>query len=103
MPVYAVATAKGPNWMPNRGIREQAEWDEHARFFDALVERGVVLLGGPIASADEVDVALLAVTATDERELRALFADDPWATSGVLRIKEIREWTLWLDGRTSGG
>lgn len=99
MAVFAVTTAKGPNWVSSRGIREQASWDEHARFFDALVERGIVILGGPIATADDADVALLAVVAGNERELRALFAVDPWSSSGVLRIKDVREWTLWLDSR----
>ena len=97
--MFAVTTAKGPNWMHDRGIREQPVWDEHAKFFDRLVERGVVVLGGPIASASDDEVALLAVEATDEKELRSVFGEDPWAASGVLRIKEVRAWTLWLDSR----
>jgi hypothetical protein len=35
----------------------------------------------------------------DEAELRSIFSDDPWTVSGVFRIKEVRPWTLWLDGR----
>lgn len=99
MAVFAVTTVKGPNWVSWCGIREQAGWNEHACFFDTLLEQGVVILGGSIASTDEADIALLAVTAADERELRTIFADDPWASSGALRIKEVREWTLWLDSR----
>ncbi|HEX5505705.1 MAG TPA: YciI family protein [Thermomicrobiales bacterium] len=99
MAVFAVTTAKGPNWDLSRGIRDQRAWDQHAAFADGLVDRGVIALGGPIASDAEEDVALLVVEAADEQELRAIFGDDPWATSGVLRIKEVRPWTLWLDGR----
>jgi uncharacterized protein YciI len=99
MAVFAVTTAKGSHWDPTRGIRDQPGWDQHAAFADGLVERGVVILGGPIASDAEEDVGLLAVVADDERELRSIFGDDPWATSGVLRIKTVRRWTLWLDGR----
>lgn len=99
MAVFAVTTAKGPNWVMSRGIREQVGWNEHARFFDTLVEQGVIILGGPIASSDVADVALLAVTATNEQTLRTTFADDPWASSGVLRVKDVREWRLWLDSR----
>ncbi|HEX5501160.1 MAG TPA: YciI family protein [Thermomicrobiales bacterium] len=99
MAVFAVTTAKGPHWDPTRGIRDQRAWDQHAAFADGLVDRGVIVLGGPIASDAEEDVALLVVAAADEQELRAIFGDDPWATSGVLRIKEVRPWTLWLDGR----
>jgi uncharacterized protein YciI len=99
MAMFAVTTAKGPTWMHDSGIRDQPAWEEHARFFDRLVERGVVVLGGPIASDSEDEVALLAVAATDEKELRAIFGEDPWAMSGTLRIKDVRAWTLWLDGR----
>jgi uncharacterized protein YciI len=97
--MFAVTTAKGPNWSHACGIREQSAWDEHARFFEGLLARGIVVLGGPISSNGGDDVALLAVEAADEDELRSTFGDDPWATNGVLLIKEVRAWTLWLDGR----
>ena len=97
--MFAVVTQKGPHWLHDREIREQPGWDEHARFFDRLVERGVVVLGGPITSDSDIDVALLAVDASSEEELRSTFALDPWATTGILRIKEVRAWTIWLDGR----
>lgn len=99
MAMFAVVTQKGPNWMHDRGNREQPAWDEHAHFFDQLVERGVIVLGGPISSNSDDEVALLAVEAADEHELRSTFAQDPWAMSAILRIKEIRTWTIWLDGR----
>ncbi|HET8630156.1 MAG TPA: YciI family protein [Thermomicrobiales bacterium] len=102
MAVFAVTTAKGPNWDPARGIRDQQGWDRHAAFADSLVERGVIILGGPIASDSDEEVALLAVNAADGQELRSVFGDDPWARSGVLRIKAVRPWTLWLDGRAAG-
>jgi hypothetical protein len=98
MAVFAVTTAKGPHWDERRGIRDQQAWEEHAVFADALVDRGVILLGGPISGRDE-DVALLAVNAADDQELRSIFSDDPWTKNGVFRIKEVRLWTIWLDGR----
>jgi hypothetical protein len=97
--MFLVVTRQGPNWKPDRGIREQSAWDEHAQFFDQLVERGVVVLGGPISSDSDGDVALLAVEASDEQELRSTFGEDPWARTGILSIKEVRAWTIWLDGR----
>ena len=99
MAMFAVTTAKGPNWLHDSGIREQPGWDEHAQFFDGLVEHGIVVLGGPISSISDDEVALLAVKAGDENELRAIFGEDPWATTGLLRIKDVRAWTIWLDGR----
>jgi uncharacterized protein YciI len=72
---------------------------EDAEFADELVERGIIILGGPIGGGSDDDIALLAVEAPDEAELRSIFSDDPWTVSGVFRIKEVRPWTLWLDGR----
>lgn len=99
MAVFAVITGKGPNWDDTRQIREQNAWMEHAEFADELVERGIIILGGPIGGGSDDDIALLAVEAPDEPALRSIFSDDPWTVSGVFRIKEVRPWTLWLDGR----
>jgi len=101
MALFAVTTAKGPNWRQDEGIRDQRGWEDHARFFDRLVEQGVVVLGGPIESHHRDEVALLVVEAADENELRSTFGADPWATSGVLRVKDVRTWLMWLDGRGS--
>jgi len=100
MPTFAVTTAKGPNWDYSRGIREQPFWDEHAAYSDELAAGGVIILGGPIGSADAADIALLAVEAADEDALRAIFAADPWTVHQVFRLKEVRPWTLWLDVRS---
>ena len=102
MPVFAVTNAKGASWDHARGIREQAFWEEHAAFMDGLVDRGVVILGGPIGGGDDEDIALLAVEAADEDALRSVFDQDPWTVHRVLRVKQVRSWTVWLDGRSRG-
>jgi hypothetical protein len=99
MPVFAVTTAKGPNWDHARDIREQPFWHEHAAFADQLLARGFIILGGPIASGDDEDIALLAVEAADENGVRPVFDADPWAVHHVFRVKSVWPWTLWLDGR----
>lgn len=100
MPVFAVTTAKGANWDHARDIRQQPLWEQHAAFADQLTERGVIIIGGPIASEDGEDIALLAVEAADEETLRSIFDADPWTVHKVFRIKNVRSWTLWLDGRS---
>jgi hypothetical protein len=72
---------------------------EHAAFADELVERGIIVFGGPIGGGSDKDIALLAVKASDESELRSILSDDPWIVNGVFAIKEARPWTWWLDGR----
>src|SRR5215469_5265650 len=89
MPCFAVRTAKGINWNHARGNREQPFWDEHAAFADQLVVRGFVILGGPIASGDDEDIALLAVEAADESAVRSVFDADPWTVHEVFRIKSV--------------
>lgn len=99
MATFAVVTARGPGWNAQAGIRQQAGWDEHAAFADGLVERGRTVLGGPIETGDPEVVALLLVNGADEQDVRAVFAADPWAGTGILRVKAVYPWALWLDSR----
>lgn len=101
MPVFAVTTARGPRWDPSRDIRDQAGWDAHAAHMDKLVERGLIILGGPI-DGDPGEVALLAMQANDAEHVVLIFAEDPWIGSGVLRLAFVRPWRLWLDSRLTG-
>jgi uncharacterized protein YciI len=99
MSVFAVTTAKGVNWDHARDIREQSFWDEHAAFANQLVAQGIIILGGPIASGTEEDVALVAVEAAHESAAWEVFDGDPWMVHHVFRVKSVWPWTLWLDGR----
>ena len=91
---YLVEQAKGPAWDHSKRRREQAGWDEHAAFMDALTEEGVVVLGGPIGDGDGENT-LLIVDVDSEAEIRGRLADDPWAGS-ILTIVSIRPWSVWL-------
>ncbi|HEV2785756.1 MAG TPA: YciI family protein [Solirubrobacteraceae bacterium] len=100
MPDYQlVELARGPEWDESRPRREQAGWDEHAAVMDQLVERGVVVLGGPVGDGDG-DYVLLVVAADDEADVRRHLAADPWLDS-ILTIASVRPWTLWLQGDMS--
>lgn len=96
MAFFALTMVHGPNWDTSRPIREQKGWDEHAVFMDTLVDDGVVILGGPLGDGEQ---ALVIAEATDEREIQARMADDPWNAMGLLHIGAIQPWTIWLDGR----
>jgi uncharacterized protein len=91
---YLVERAKGPAWDHTRGRREQAGWDEHAAFMDALAGEGFVVLGGPIGEGDGENV-LLVVAADGEATIRARLAEDPWPDE-LLRIESIRPWSVLL-------
>jgi uncharacterized protein YciI len=83
----------GP-WDFAKGLREQAGWDEHAAFMDALVDDGFVVLGGPLSDREILHV----IRAEDEGAVRARLAQDIWAANGMLRIVSIEPWTILLDG-----
>jgi uncharacterized protein YciI len=91
---FLVERAKGPAWDHSKPRREQAGWDAHAAFMDALAEQRFVVLGGPIGEGDG-DNALLVVDAASEAAIRARLADDPWGED-MLTIESIRPWSVWI-------
>jgi uncharacterized protein YciI len=93
---FLVENAKGPAYDHAVARREQAGWEEHAAYMDALVEDGFIVLGGPIGEGDGENT-LLVVEAPDEAAVRERMARDPWFET-VLRIESIRPWQIWLRG-----
>ncbi len=95
---YVVRLEHGGSWDWSRGLREQAQWDEHARFMDGLVASGFIVLAGPLAGDRDV---LWIAEAESEAEIRARASEDPWARSGLLRIVRVEGWTVLLDGASA--
>jgi uncharacterized protein YciI len=92
-----VLTRDGPQWAPSRPLEEQSDWLAHAAFMDALVDAGVIVLGGPLG--DEHRVAH-AIEAESVDAVRATLARDPWSGTH-LRVATIDPWTIRLDGRAA--
>ena len=92
---HVILRRSGPEWDPGKPMEEQSRWDAHAAFMDDLVDRGFIVLGGPLS--DEVRV-VHAVEADSEDAIRAALATDPWSESHLL-IDSIDPWTIRLDGR----
>jgi len=97
--LFLVYQEHGGPWDWWKGLREQSLFAEHAQFVDNLVEKGVVVLGGPL---DEKHVLLIVDAATAD-EARTHFADDPWIENGMLTITAIRTWTALLNGTLPPG
>jgi uncharacterized protein YciI len=76
-------------------MEEQSQWAAHAAYMDELVERGFIVLGGPLADDHRV---VHAFEAESEDAVRAALADDPWSETH-LRIDTIEPWTIRLDAR----
>lgn len=92
---FAVTLARGGPWDWSRDLREQQGFAEHARFVDALVDDGFILLGGPLASEREI---LHIIRAASEDEVRRRLAEDPWHRNGMLTVISITSWNVLLDG-----
>ena len=88
---------RGGPWNWDRDLRGQADFDDHARFVDDLVDSGFIMLGGPLQGEREV---LIIVSAPDEDAVRQRFANDPWVRSGMLTLTTVERWTILLDGLT---
>jgi uncharacterized protein YciI len=96
VPTFLVLVRRiGPQWDRSRPMEEQADWDAHAAFMDALVDDGFIVLGGPLA--DEERVAHV-IEAESEEAVRATLARDPWSETHLV-IDAIEPWTIRLDGR----
>ena len=94
---FAVRLQRGGPWDWSRDLREQDGWEDHARFMDALVADGFVVLGGPLEGEREV---LHAISASSEEEVRRRLAEDNWAQNGMLTVTSVEAWTVLLDGRS---
>jgi uncharacterized protein YciI len=94
---HVVLRRSGPEWDPSLPLEEQSGWNAHAAFMDALVDDGVIVLGGPLA--DEFRV-VHAVEAASEEAVRSTLARDPWSGTH-LRVEAVEPWTIRLDGRRS--
>lgn len=94
---FAVRLERGGPWDWSRDLREQAGWDEHAHFMDSLVDDGFIVLGGPLSGEREI---LHAISAPSEQAVRERLAADNWSRNGMLTIRSIEPWTIFLEGRT---
>jgi len=92
----AIFQRLGSQWNPDKPVREQPYWDDHARFMDALFDAGEVILGGPFADGSG---SMVILAAESVEAARAIFQEDPWTLHDVLVAGEVKEWTLFLDGR----
>jgi uncharacterized protein len=96
---YATRLRPGKLWNPDKPVREQLYWEEHAQFMDSLFEAGRVILGGPFSDRTG---SLVIVTAENAAEVQELFQVDPWTEHDVLVVAEVKEWVIFLDGRGRG-
>ncbi len=87
---------RSSQWNPDKPVREQAYWDDHARFMDSLFEADRVILAGPFADGSG---SMVILAAESVEAARAILRDDPWAQHDILVSGDVKEWTIFLDAR----
>lgn len=97
MKTFIVSRSPGSAWIVGTPTRQQPYWDEHAAFMDKVFADGYIILGGPYADSSG---ALLIVEAEDETVASHLFDDDPWTKQDILSAGTVKEWLIFLDGRS---
>ena len=90
---FAVTLNRGTAYQHDLPLERQVEWTAHAAFMDALVDEGLVRLGGPLEGTAEV---LLIFRAESLEQIRERLAADPWHKMGLLTIARIVPWTIRL-------
>lgn len=93
--LFTVTLKKGKGWNPNKPMRSQDRWDEHAALMDEWTAKGFIQLGGPIGEGE--DEVLLVFNAENEDEIRAAFQVDPWFVMQIRELAQIRRWTILLE------
>jgi len=88
---FAVIRTRGPKWDHAAPLRQQALWDEHARFVDALEAEGVIRLAGPLEGANDV---LLICRGDSAEAVEARLGEDPWTPADMLHTTRISPWNV---------
>jgi uncharacterized protein len=93
--LHAVTLGHGAGWDQAQPLEGQQLWPEHAEFMDAMVDDGLIVLGGPIGDGDHV----LLIFDADPEQIRVRLAADPWHQRDMLFIEKIEPWQIRLDSR----
>jgi uncharacterized protein YciI len=99
--LFAMVRKGGSAWDNSRPLREQDEWDEHARFMDGLSDEGFLVMAGPLGDGAPEHRVLLIFDADSESAIDARLADDIWTQTGTLTTVSLERWDVLL-GDLSG-
>jgi len=92
--LFVLIRQEGAGWDRARPLREQAGWDEHAAYIDALAEEGFVRLGGLLGDGEPVHRAMLIIEADSEATVHARTEQDPWTPTHTLETVSVEPWEV---------
>ena len=85
---FLVIYRPGPAWLPNKPPSEQPLL-EHGRYMLSLFAKGSMKAAGPFL--DDTGGGAVILEVADESEAKALIAQDPAVTKGIM-VPELRAW-----------
>jgi uncharacterized protein YciI len=95
IPRVVLRLAPGPTWKTGKP-EEQPGWDEHARFIDDLIDRGVFFMGGPWTNR----LGSMSIwEGMNADEVLDVMKSDPFIQNGVFLIEDCADWTVYVDTR----
>ena len=95
IPRVVLRVAPGPAWKSGRP-EDQPGWDDHARFIDDLIARGVFVMGGPWTNRLG---SMSLWEGMNADEVRDVMQSDPFILNGVFEIEDVADWTVYVDTR----
>jgi uncharacterized protein YciI len=94
--LFAMIRKGGPAWDPSLPLREQDDWNEHARFMDALFDQGFLVMAGPLGDGTPEHRVLLIFDADSESAIDARLAEDIWTQTGTLSAVSLEPWNVLI-------
>lgn len=92
-PVYYVLFhSPGPQWNGDFSFREQPGIEAHVGYMAGLLERGLLVMGGPYLDDSG---GMMVSRASSLEEAESLAREDPGVRSGLLRV-EVKAWYVPL-------
>jgi uncharacterized protein YciI len=88
---FAAIVQRAASWDPSRPAHEQAGFEHHVKYMDALEAEGFIAVAGLMKDTNDV---LFVFRATSEAEVRSRLALDPWQQDGHARLVRLEELTL---------
>jgi uncharacterized protein len=93
MQYSAVTREHGSAWNESLPMSEQTQFTQHSDYISTLLDKGFVVLGGPIGDGKRI---LLIYNTEDEKVVEKWLADDPWTPIDVLKTIRIELWEILL-------
>lgn len=78
----------GPEWKKEKAYREQSKVEEHIHYLAEYLEKGALLLDGPLLN-NEGSVSIFRLTSRDKA--KEILDEDPMVNSGII-VPKIRTW-----------